>query len=732
VSLAVLLSSAVRLAVALWALALWRSLRDWRLAGLATLIGVLALKPIASADVFTVTWTSLLSFDVADAFELLVSMLCVVVVFLFSRTLREGRQARSAWQESESRFHDVAEAASDWFWETDAELRITYLSEDGEQISSAQLADAISQASRRSANGADASDSGAPASEHQPFNKLMHSFMTEDGRQCYTLISGRPVFDDRGAFRGYRGSGTDVTELAEARQALDQSQARLAEVTAGIPGAVYQVVQGPDGGQRYTFVSDGIRALIGLSPEELLLHPTAMMRVVDAEHVAALAASVRHATQTLEPWLHEFRVLTPDGAKWLKGNANAYQRDDGTLVWNGILIDVTERIETEAQLRQAQKMEAVGQLTGGVAHDFNNLLAVVLGNLELIEARLDPDSKLRPFAETGLRAADRGAVLTQRLLAFSRRQALKPEPTNLNRLVEGMLPMLYRALPESIEIKTILAAGLHESLIDAHQLENALLNLAVNARDAMPDGGKLTIETSNAVLDEDNPKLFDEIPAGDYVLLAVSDTGVGMPAEIAERVFEPFFTTKDVGKGSGLGLSMVYGFVKQSGGHVRLYSEAGVGTTVKIFLPSVDTAAWSDDIPAAEEALPSGAGEQVLVVEDDPDVRGLAVLFLKELGYRVLDAEDGPGALTVLAGPEPIDLMLSDVVLPGGLMANQLAEQAIRLRPEMKVIYMSGYAEGALFHHGKLEDGVELLNKPFRRADLARKVRQVLERDQAT
>lgn len=382
----------------------------------------------------------------------------------------------------------------------------------------------------------------------------------------------------------------------------------------------------------------------------------------------------------------------------------------------------------EDALRQAQKMEAVGQLTGGVAHDFNNLLQIIVGNLETLERNLPADqTRFRRFVDNAMNGARRATTLTQRLLAFSRRQPLDPKTLDINGLVQGMSDLLHRTLGEDIAVETVLGAGLWRVEADANQLENALLNLAVNARDAMPVGGKLTIETTNTHIDAGYAAAHAEVRPGQYVAVCVSDTGLGMDKGTLSRVFEPFFTTKEAGKGTGLGLSQVYGFVKQSGGHVKVYSESGHGTTVRIYLPRRLGAAAAEAV-AEPNLTPEGSiGETILVVEDNDDVRTHTVETLRELGYRVVEAHDGPSALRLLERQAKVDLFFTDVVLPGGLNGAQLAVEARAIRPDIKVLFTTGYARNAIVHHGRLDPGVELITKPFTYAGLAAKVRDVLD-----
>ncbi|WP_426959771.1 ATP-binding protein [Muricoccus radiodurans] len=390
--------------------------------------------------------------------------------------------------------------------------------------------------------------------------------------------------------------------------------------------------------------------------------------------------------------------------------------------------EVAERVKAEDALRQAQKMEAVGQLTGGVAHDFNNLLTVIIGGLDTIRrSRPGDEARIRRSADMALQGAQRAASLTGRLLAFSRRQPLEPKPLDLNLLVRDMTELLHRTLGEHIELEGVLAPRLWTIEADQNQLESAIINLAVNARDAMPDGGKLTIETANTALDESYAATDAEVIPGQYVVIAVSDSGAGMPKETLTRVFEPFFTTKEVGRGTGLGLSMVYGFVKQSGGHVTIYSEEGQGTTVRLYFPRFMGGAQAAS--AAEESdVPLGSQEEVvLVVEDNDDVRAYSVMILTELGYRVLEVAEADSALALLATDQRVDLLFTDVVLPGR-SGRMLADAAAALRPGLKVLFTTGYSRNAIVHHGRLDPGVQLITKPFTFEQLATRVRDLLDR----
>ena len=464
----------------------------------------------------------------------------------------------------------------------------------------------------------------------------------------------------------------------------------------------------------------------------------------------------------------EFRIVRPTdkGLRWIESRRLIFYNDAGRAVrMFGVSVDVTGRkhrtmqlraftetleeavrdrtreleAEHEARrkaeelLRQAQKMEAVGQLTGGVAHDFNNLLTVVLGGLETIGRHL-PElgvgaaaARIARARDLALQGARRAAVLTNRLLAFSRQQALDPRPVDANRLLADLSTLLHGTLGGAVELELVQAAGLWPANVDENQLENAIVNLAVNGRDAMPDGGKLTIETANCFLDQAYVDAVAEpVAPGQYVLVAVADTGGGMSRETVERAFEPFYTTKPMGRGTGLGLSQVYGFVRQSAGHVRIYSEPGHGTTVKIYLPR--HLGGASRAPAAARPAIAGAigGESILVVEDDAALRGYAVEALGELGYRVLSAPAGAAALQTLES-ETVDLLFTDVVMPGGINGRQLADEAVRLYPGLKVLFTTGYTPNAIIHHGRLDAGVQLLGKPYSFEELGRRVRAILD-----
>ncbi len=422
-------------------------------------------------------------------------------------------------------------------------------------------------------------------------------------------------------------------------------------------------------------------------------------------------------------------------------------RKDGSRFWAMVIIDpirdeagkligyakvtrdMSERRAIEEQLRQSQKMEAVGQLTGGLAHDFNNLLTGISGSLELMQARIAQGrtAEIDRYILAAQGAVKRASALTHRLLAFSRRQTLDPKPTNVNRLLNELEDLIRRTVGPGVQVEVVGASGLWPTLVDPNQLENSVLNLCINGRDAMPDGGKLTIETSNKWIDERASRSHD-LPVGQYVSVCVTDTGTGMTPDVIAKAFDPFFTTKPIGEGTGLGLSMIYGFARQSGGQVRIYSEVGEGTTMCLYLPRYsDDAALAEEIERPPGAQATGEGEVVLVIDDEPTVRMLVAEVLAELGYAVIEAPDGPAGLKVLDSNARIDLLITDVGLPGGMNGRQVADAARVGRPDLKVLFITGYAENAVIGKGRLAEGMYVVTKPFQMDMLAHRIREIIE-----
>lgn len=586
------------------------------------------------------------------------------------------------------------------------------------------------------------------------YRELPLTLYRNNGRpeQVWLDLDYSPILGEDGAPVAVMAIVVEITDKVRVQRALNAEREGLKRMFEQAPGFI-AMVEGPE--HRFTMANQAYRALsggrplVGLAVAEALpeLVDQGFTRLLDEVHASGEAFIGRRTPiqllqedGTLERRYLDFvyqPIIADEGTitgTFIQGHdvtdqhvtETALQALNNTLEQR-VIDEVYARSKVEEQLRQIQKMEAVGQLTGGIAHDFNNMLAVISGALNLLQRkRARGETDFDRFIDAALEGAQRAATLTQRLLAFSRQQPLAPEPLVVNRLVASMSELLTRTLGEHIKVETVLAAGLWQVRADPAQLENAVLNLAVNARDAMPEGGRLTIETQNAFVDDAFAAEY-ALTAGQYVLLAVADTGSGMTPEVIAKAFDPFFTTKGVGKGTGLGLSQVYGFVRQSGGHVQIYSEIGVGTTVKIYLPRH----YGEAEVLATRPLPATVqqginSEVILVVEDDPRVRVLSVESLRELGYAVIEAGSPRDALAVVDGPEEVTLLFTDVVMPE-MSGRQLADLVKERRPGVKVLYTTGYTRNAIVHNGMLDPGTNLLTKPFSIEELARKVRRLLD-----
>ncbi len=753
---------------------------------------------------------------------------------------------------AERKFQDFNEAASDWFWEMDADFRYTWVSDrmfedwgfTRERVIGStrwELVDTTEDPEKWRAH-------FATLNNHFPFRDFTYDIETPIlGTRCIS-VSGRPFFEADGTFLGYRGSVSDITDVVLAEISKQQTETQFREL---IEGSIQGVVIINEAGE-ILFCNDAYLRMFGFSsfdeltasgssfdrtsPGDLekilsrrneifetgkhfddLLEFTAVRADGSTFEIEALTRGLRwnnapaiqytliditerkNSEQALaeseekyrnlvdgslqgiivvvagkvvfaNKATHEILLYAPGSLVGLEVfslvqpsdlssmekfrevkaeglvEVNAIRGDgqpvvlqvmmmnvewDGQPARQGTLVDITEHKTVEQHLRQSQKMEAIGQLTGGIAHDFNNLLAVILGNAEMLSDDLSDDAPDRIAALEGItRSAIRGSELTHRLLAFSRNQKLEPESIHLGDQVEAMIHILKRTLGVPITIETAETKDLWMAFADPGQVENALLNMALNSRDAMPLGGTLKIETANVNFEDETLAAQVDLEPGEYVMLAVTDTGVGMAKNVMDRVFEPFFSTKEVGKGTGLGLSMVFGFAKQSRGQVIIDSEEGEGTTVMLYLPRSHerlTEPADNDNGGIEGKLPSG--ETILVVEDSGEVRTLVVALLDSLGYTTLEAGDGETALRLIEMESSIDLLLTDVVLPGGMSGPDIAERVLEKRPAMKILYMSGYTDNAVLHQGRLDENAVLMQKPFRKSDLAEKIRSILDGD---
>jgi len=546
---------------------------------------------------------------------------------------------------------------------------------------------------------------------------------TKSGEPYWVELDITPLFDESGHCTHFVAVERDITQRKHNEDDLRQAQERYQLIAK----ATNDVIWDWDFSSNKVWWNETVSSVYGYALTEMEPGPESWSRRIHPEDLERVLESIHQVIDGEgELWTGEYRFLRGDGQyAHVSDRGYVFRNEAGSATrMVGSMVDITERLEMERRLRESQKLEAVGHLTGGVAHDFNNLLTVIMGNAEML-AELGTDPNLRAMADMTLAAAQRGAELTSRLLAFARRQPLNPQATDINQLVQAMRALIRPTLPEDIEFELVPDPDLGIAEVDAGELDTALLNLVVNARDAMPNGGKLTIETANAVLDSHYTSHHPEVVPGEYVMIAVSDTGSGMDAQTASRAFEPFFTTKAVGKGSGLGLSMVFGFTKQSGGHLKIYSEPGEGTSVKLYFPRVRGAQPAGSMPLGE-LTPEGGTEHILIAEDDDLVLQHLERQLRSLGYRVTAVTSGPEALKALKVHSDVDLLLTDIIMPGGMNGRELADQVRAIYPSLKILFSSGYTENAIVHHGRLDPGVNLLSKPYTRLELATRVRLAL------
>jgi len=572
----------------------------------------------------------------------------------------------------------------------------------------------------------------------------------DDPQERYLDFVYQPIRDGSGEVTGIFVQGHDVTGFRQAQEAAKENENRFRTLAQSLPNQVWTAK--PNG--QVEWCNDQVYRYSGL--DSLYFDSATRSVMIHPDEQDAVSRNWQHSLRTGQQFEMEMRLRRHDGQFcWFISRAVPIMNSDGDIIlWVATNTDIEEQKKTESHLeylaeslgqtveartielertqevlRQSQKMEAIGNLAGGIAHDFNNLLQVITGNLQLLNRDVAGNESAERRVSGALAGAARGARLASQLLSFGRRQPLEPKVINLSRLIREMDHLLRRSLGEAIEIDTIVGGGLWNTHVDPSNVENALLNLAINARDAMGGQGKMTVELGNAFLDDQYARgNAHDVKPGQYVMLAVTDTGTGMTPDVLEKVFDPFFTTKPDGKGTGLGLSMVYGFVKQSGGHIKIYSEPGSGTTVRIYLPRSMEA--EDVVTDSVTGAVTGGSETVLVVEDDEAVREVTVSLLSELGYKVLKAKDADSALAIVESGAAIDLLFTDVVMPGRLKSRDLARKAKERVPMLGVLFTSGYTENSIVHGGRLDPGVNLLSKPYTREALARKIRQVLEQVQ--
>lgn len=551
--------------------------------------------------------------------------------------------------------------------------------------------------------------------------------MRKDGSRFWANVVIDPIRDTGGYLIGFAKVTRDLTERKAAEEELRRSEERFRVLVQSVTD--YAIFMLDPSGQVSSW-NTGAERIKGYAADEIIgEHFSRFYTDEDREAGIpgrALATAEREGRFEAEGW----RVRKDGTRFWANVIIDPIRSDEGDLLgYAKVTRDLTDKHKIEEQLRQSQKMEAVGQLTGGLAHDFNNLLTGIGGSLEMMRIRMAQGriAEFDRYFTAAEGALKRAAALTHRLLAFSRRQTLNPQPVNANRLISGLEELVRRTMGPSIQVEIVGSSGLWATLVDPNQLENAILNLCINARDAMPDGGKLTIETANKWLDERAARQHD-VPAGQYVSVCVTDTGTGMTPDVTAKAFDPFFTTKPLGEGTGLGLSMVYGFARQSDGQVRVYSEVGRGTTMCLYLPRhAEEATVEVDpvLPAISESV--GDGEIVLVIDDEPTIRMLIGEVLSEAGYAVIEAPDGPAGLKVLNSNARIDLLITDVGLPNGMNGRQVADAARVQRPDLKVLFITGYAENAVVGSGRLEKGMFVITKPFEVESLAGRIRDIID-----
>ncbi|MEX2129733.1 MAG: PAS domain-containing protein [Xanthobacteraceae bacterium] len=647
-----------------------------------------------------------------------IGLLLLIAGYLINREIRARAAADAALRENRARFNEIMYQVPILISVKDTKGRVTFMNRALEQLLGTSLKDAegktLHEIAARVPAGLISSLDQEVIDTKAPVQREL-SYENENGTRTALFVKF-PLFDARGNVEAVASFSTDLTEQR-------RSETWFRTIMDHAPASV--VLKDLNG--RYLFMNKALERWLGVKAADLLGKSTD--DVFPPEYAEKHNAFDREVMEAKVPMQREFQAPFSAGMRSVLFVKFPIFDANGQLEGLGSIgTDITDQKQTEVQLAHAHRMEAVGQLTGGIAHDFNNLLTVIIGNAELLAAELKSNERLQPLAQVTLDAAERSAALTQRLLAFGRRQMLEPKPTDANLLLGDMEDIIERAAGENSTVQYLRAENLWPAIVDPGQLETAILNLVVNSRDAMPYGGRVTIETANVELDESYAQLNPDVKPGDYVVIAVSDTGTGMPPEVVARVFEPFFTTKEVGKGTGLGLPTIYGFIKQSGGHVKIYSEVGHGTVVRLYIPRADAPSIVPDLQSSTpEQLPRGS-ETILLVEDDRLVREYTESQLVELGYRVTSARNPDEALKLAVLVGKPDLLFTDVIMPGGKNGRELAARMRERWPDLKVLCTSGYTDGAMpeFTDGFAE-GLHFLAKPFHRKELAIKVREALD-----
>ncbi len=649
----------------------------------------------------------------------------------FLTDITDLKENEFALLDSRQRFKDFSDTASDWAWETDSEHRFVYLSAGLEEEKLFSEGDALGRTRMECAAEDTATDKWrkhlSDLHNQRPFNNFEYAIIGPDGKKKFVTSSGKPSYDAAGNFSGYRGTGRDATVLRSHQENLQMAELRLRRafesITIGIvltdnTGVIIQT--NPEISRIFGYEED---ELVGSNVKILMPHSDS------SRHDQYIKSYLTTGVGKIIGTGREVVGLRKNGETFPMNLGIATMDVEGERQFLGSIVDISKEKALEGQLRQVQKMETVGHLVGGIAHDFNNILGIIVGNLDLVKRKLDQDEKLYRQVDKAVGAANRGASLTRRLLNFSRQTPTQNEPINVNDCITNIHELLQRSITKSVEIKLFLKDDLPMALADPGDLQDALVNLAVNARDAMPGGGVLRIGTRAVSIGSNTTKELRDLRAGHYVEIDVADTGTGMPEAVKARIFDPFYTTKETGKGTGLGLPMVYGFARRSGGSVTVYSEEGVGTSFKIFLPVALRPDMEDDqaeLNTDGMDLPSGT-ETVLVVDDEEDLAEIAATVLQDLGYKVIVVNSGVKAMEILVGDEPIDLMLSDVVMPGGMSGYELADAAEHLRPSMRVCLVSGFtgdlANGAI----RPNESYPFLQKPYDNKSLALQVRGILD-----